>query len=298
MAHLRAYADLLRIHFFFAWPILFCSGYALAAAGYGSFSWMDFTRAAFIGLFGFEAGLVLNDYIDREYDRRDTEFGKLTRYWRLFGTRPLPAGHISSRNALFLFLILAGCALILIATLPFPHSLLVSVILVYSYAVEAFYQVKKREQAFPVAQLIGRTDFALFPVAGYLCTGFPDLTVLSYFLFFYPFAMAHLGVNDLIDIVNDQARGMKTIAILYGIPGTIRWILGFTLVHIACAWIFISGLPLIAVAGVAGGLFLVIVSSVYLVLRPTPEAGLRILPLFHLAMLVYAGSIILGTLPG
>ena len=28
--------------------------------------------------------------------------------------------------------------------------------------------------------------------------------------------MAHLGLNDLIDLKNDRARGMKSITVLYG----------------------------------------------------------------------------------
>lgn len=35
----RAYADLLRIQFAFAWPLLFCSGIVLAFATYQNFSW-------------------------------------------------------------------------------------------------------------------------------------------------------------------------------------------------------------------------------------------------------------------
>ena len=52
---LKAYADLLRIHFFFAWPLLFCAGLALGAARYGTFSWELLIKGALIGFFGFEA---------------------------------------------------------------------------------------------------------------------------------------------------------------------------------------------------------------------------------------------------
>ncbi len=80
--------------------------------------------------------------------------------------------------------------------------------MIYCYTIEVFYQIEKRQtQQFPFAQIIGRTDFALFPVAGYLCLGNPDLNAFLYFAFFYPFAMAHLGANDLIDVVNDRAQG-------------------------------------------------------------------------------------------
>jgi len=296
MSPLKAYADLLRLHFFFAWPLLFCSGYLLATTTYGQFSWSYLIRVLLIGLLGFEGGLVLNDYIDREYDRRDTEFGRLTKYWRVFGTRPIPAGLISPKNALLLFLILAFSALILIATLPYPHSLYVALIMLYCYAVEAIYQIKKRHQSFPIAQLVGRTDFALFPVAGYLCAGFPDLTALLYFLFFYPFAMAHLGVNDLADVTNDRARGLQTIPLLYGISGTVSWIVMFFLIHVPCACLFMIHLGIISRIGIILGLCLLVFASVSLIRDPTERKALAVLPLFHLSMIFYAGSLVLDVM--
>jgi 4-hydroxybenzoate polyprenyltransferase len=66
----KAYIDLTRAHFFFVWPILFLSGLALAYRDYGGFSWELTVTAALIGLFGFVAGLVLNDYVDRDLDKR------------------------------------------------------------------------------------------------------------------------------------------------------------------------------------------------------------------------------------
>ncbi len=42
--------------------------------------------AIFIGLFGFEAGMVLNDIIDHNIDKKDTE-DTLTNYWRPFKER-------------------------------------------------------------------------------------------------------------------------------------------------------------------------------------------------------------------
>ncbi|QSZ66927.1 prenyltransferase [Methanofollis aquaemaris] len=290
---LRAYADLLRIHFAFAWPLLFCSGLFLAFTAYQNFSWPLVVTAALIGLFGFEAGMVLNDYVDRERDTKDVE-GRLTRYWRLFGTRPLAAGEIPATHALGLFLILGLLALLLIATLPYPHSLWVAAIMGYSFAVEVFYQVKKRDQTFPIAQVVGRTDFALFPVAGYLVAGTPDLTALLYFLFFYPYALAHLGANDLVDVENDHARGMRTVTVLYGTRGTAHWIAGFTALHGGAALLFAGVLGPTARAGLLVGFAMLLVANVVILRGPTPEAAMRVLPLFHLAMVVYAGGMILG----
>jgi len=289
---IRAYIDLMRLQFFFAWPLLFCSGYLLATVLYGSFSWFDLARVSLIGFFGFEAGLVLNDYIDRDYDKKDIESDKLTKYWRIFKTRPIPAGLISPNHALGLFVGLAAITTVLIVTLPYPHSLMVLLIMIYCYTIEMFYQIEKRQpQQFPFAQLIGRTDFALFPVAGYLCLGNPDLNAFLYFVFFYPFALAHLGANDLIDVANDRARGMSTIPILYDIPRTTYWIAGFTIIHAMMAFLFMTRLGWIGRAGLIIGLMLLIAANGVILKYRTPEAGLKVLPLFHITMLVYAGSI-------
>jgi 4-hydroxybenzoate polyprenyltransferase len=293
---IRAYIDLTRLQFFFAWPLLFCSGYLLATSVYGNFAWFDLGRVCLIGFFGFEAGLILNDYIDREYDKKDIESDKLTKYWRIYRTRPIAAGLISPNQALGLFLGFAAITTGLVATLPYPHSLIVLLIMVYCYTIEIFYQIEKRQpQQFPFAQLIGRTDFALFPVAGYLCLGNPDLNAFLYFVFFYPFALAHLGVNDLVDVTNDRARGMSTIPILYDIPRTTCWIAGFTIIHAMMAILFMTRLGWIGRAGLVTGLILLMAANGVIVKNRTPEAGLKVLPLFHVTMILYAGAIALDS---
>ena len=255
-------------------------------------AWFDLARVSLIGFFGFEAGLVLNDYLDRDYDKKDIESDKLTKYWRIFKTRPIAAGLISPGHALGLFICLVAITTVLIVTLPYPHSLIVLLIMIYHFTIEMFYQIEKRQpQQFPFAQLIGRTDFALFPVAGYLCLGNPDLNAFLYFVFFYPFALAHLGVNDLIDVANDRARGMSTIPILYDIPRTTYWIAGFTIIHAMMAFLFMTRLGWIGRAGLLIGLILLIAANGVILKYRTPEAGLKVLPLFHVTMLVYAGSI-------
>jgi 4-hydroxybenzoate polyprenyltransferase len=295
-ATLRAYIDLMRIQFSFAWPLLFCSGYLLATGTYGGFAWFDLIRVALIGFFGFEAGLVLNDYIDREFDKKDVESDKLTKYWRVFGTRPIPAGLVSPRDAVALFLILAAITACLILTLPAPHSIYVLLLMLYCFAIEIFYQEEKREQKFPYAQLIGRTDFALFPVAGYLCLGIADLNVLLYFAFFYPFALAHLGANDLIDVANDRVRGMNTIPTLFSMNGTAYWIAGFTAVHLVTAVIFMTRLGWIARIGICAGLALLLYANVMILKDRSPDTALKVLPCFHVAMVLYAGGIAAGAL--
>jgi len=162
-ATLRAWIDLLRLRFFFAWPLLFCSGYLLAVQTYGGFSWLVLGKVALIGFLGFEAGLVLNDYMDRDFDRKDVDPTRLTKYWRSYGTRPIPAGLVSPLFAAGLFIGLATLTAGLILTLPYPNAVIVLVIMLFCYTIECFYQEEKREQQHPFAQIIGRLDFALFP---------------------------------------------------------------------------------------------------------------------------------------
>ncbi len=288
---LKGFIDLTRLQFGFAWPLLFCSGLMLAFYQYGGFDEVILVKGILIGFFGFEAGFILNDYIDREYDSKDVD-DRLTNYWRAFKERPIPSGLISPRLALGLFFLFAGIAIALIATLPYPHSIYVLVLMVYAYGVEVFYQLKKRRQKYPVAQLVGRTDFALFPVAGYLMVGSPDLTALLYFLFFYPFAMAHLGANDLVDFKNDLARGMKSVTVMYGVDSTTRWILAFTLLHVSTSLLFAYFLGWQVLIGFAIGFVLLGIANYMFLRHRTPEIGLKFLPMFHVTMIIYSVTLI------
>lgn len=292
---IKALVDLTRAHFFPVWILLFSSGLALAFYNYEGFSWSVTFKAVLIGFFGFEGGLVLNDFVDREKDRLDVE-SSLTAYWRPFKSRPLPSGRISPDFALIVFLLFSGLAGLVMFTLPYPNSLYVFVAMLSSCILEYFYQIKRKNQSFPVAQLAGRMDFTLFPIAGYLCYGLPDISVLLYLLFFYPWTLAHLAVNDFIDTENDRARGIKSIPVLYGTEGTLLWISGFTLVHYFTALIFLKQLGYIAFYGFLSG-FLVLGFANYNLLRKrSQKAGLLALFLYHVSLVLYSGSIILDSL--
>ena len=293
---LKAYVDLTRLHFFFVWPLLFCSGLFLAFQYHDGFSLPLVIKAVLIGFLGFEAGLVLNDIVDCEIDRKDVEFDKLTKYWRPFGKRPISQGLISQRNAVLLFVLLVASTTILIFTLPFPQAFYVFGVMIVCYCLEYFYQIRKRNQSFPFAQLIGRIDFTLFSVTGYLCLGSPDINVLLFAFFFYPLAMAHLGVNDIVDVANDRARGMKTIPILYGMKGTAYWTLFFSIIHYVATFAFLSVLGTLALAGFTVGLLLLSVGNYIILSGKSAASGIKALPMFHLAMLIYAISIILDYL--
>lgn len=291
---LKAYMDLTRLHFFFVWPTLFCSGLFLAFQHYNGFSFSLVVTGVLIGFFGFEAGLVLNDIVDADVDRKDVEFDKLTKYWRPFGRKPISKGLVSRREALLVFGLLVASTTVLIFTLPFPQSLYVLSIMTVCYCLEVFYQFTKRKENYPFAQLIGRIDFTLFPVAGYLAVGSPDVNALLFALFFYPLAMAHLGVNDIIDVANDRARGLNTIPTLYAMTGTSYWILLFSAIHFVTAAVFLTVLGTVALAGFAVSLSLIAIGNYMVLKAKSASSGIKALPLFHVAMLIYAISIILN----
>jgi 4-hydroxybenzoate polyprenyltransferase len=290
----KAYFDLLRLHFFFVWPSLFCGGLFFGFILNGGFSLTLILQAVLIAFFGFEAGLVLNDVIDANLDKKELPNDKkLTKYWRPFGRRPICEGLISQTKAAAVFVVLVAIAGALIATLPFPHSIYVLTLMFVCYGLEVFYQLKKRHESAPIAQVVGRIDFALFLAAGYLCVGNFDLNVLVLFLFFYPLALAHLGVNDLADVANDQAKGMNTPVTLYGAKATLYWILGFSLLHFAMAALFLYTLGSAwAIVGFAVSFTLIAALNVILLRGKTAEAAMKALPMLHLSMLIYAITII------
>ena len=292
---LKAYLDLTRAHFAIVWPLLFISGLLIAFRESNYFSVSLVIIVFFIGLFGFEAGMVLNDIVDRKIDKlgNDNEF---TKYWRPFKERPLSANIISFREALITFLIFIGITIALIATLPFPNNLYLYIIMIYAYSVEVFYQKKKGHQQFPIAQLVGRTDLTLFPVAGYLCYGNLSLTIIFIMLFLYPWAQAHLGLNDLGDYDNDRAKNLKTITILYGIKGNVKWIAYFTLIQIGFAILLLfSKLGFIALIGFILSFILLITANITLFKNQTPNTAIKILPRYHASLLIYILSIIFST---
>ncbi len=292
MAPFKPYVDLTRLHFGPVWPLLFSSGAMLGFAAEGTFSWKSLFHLALIGFLGGTGGIVLNDYVDRDYDRKDVEKDGLTRYWRPFGRRPVAEGLLPASAAFAVFIAFGATALLLIALLPFPRSGYVAASLFYCYGMEWFYQVKKRNQRLPVAQLLGRTDFALFPAAGYMAAAGPAPLAFVYMAVFYPLAEAHLGVNDLADVRNDRARGMKSVPLLYGNRGTARWIFLFSAAHIGFSWLLLRNLPFWTVLAMTVPFCLLSAASVALVASPTPRRALRVLPLIHTVIALESAVII------
>ena len=119
------------------------------------------------------------------------------------------------------------------------------------------------------------------------------MNALLFFVFFYPLALAHLGVNDIIDVANDRVKDMKTIPILYGMKGTSYWILFFSIIHVVAATVFLTVLGTVAGVGFALGFVLLSIGNYIILKGKSAASGMKALPLFHVTMLIYAVSIIL-----
>ncbi len=90
-------------------------------------------------------------------------------------------------------------------------------------------------------------------------------------------------------------EGLSTIPILYDMPRTTFWIFGFTIIHAMMALLFMTRLGWIGRAGIIIGLTVLMAANGVILKNQTPEAALKMLPLFHVTMLLYAGSIALDT---
>jgi hypothetical protein len=58
------------------------------------------------------------------------------------------------------------------------------------------------------------------------------------------------------------------------------------------AVVFMTRLGPIGGGGIIAGLCLLIIANGVILTKKTPEATLRVLPLFHVAMILYAGGIV------
>jgi 4-hydroxybenzoate polyprenyltransferase len=88
---------------------------------------------------------------------------------------------------------------------------------------------------------------------------------------------------------------MSTLPILFDISRTTYWILGFTVIHAMMAFLFMTRLGWIGRAGLLVGLIILMAANGVILQNRTPESALKVLPLFHVTMLLYALSISLDS---
>ena len=115
--------------------------------------------------------------------------------------------------------------------------------------------------------------------------------------FLYPWAQAHLGINDLGDYENDKVKNLKTITMLYGIKGNVKWIAYFTLINIGFAFLLvIFKLGMIALIGFSLSFIILTTTNITLIKNQTSNTAIKLLPRYHASLLIYILSIIFSSI--
>lgn len=147
------------------------------------------------------AGCVINDYADREIDKHVER----TRQ------RPLTAGLISERETLLLFLLLVGCAFLLVLLLN-PLTIALSVV---GALLAASYPFSKRFTHLPQAWLGAAFGWAV-PMSFAAQTGYLDSRSWLLFAATLTWAVVYDTMYAMVDREDDLKIGVKSTAILFG----------------------------------------------------------------------------------
>ena len=147
------------------------------------------------------AGCVINDFADRDFDR----------HVKRTAERPITSGRVSPKEALVLFALLAGLALLLVLTLN-TLTLLLSLVGAF---LAASYPFTKRLTHLPQAYLGAAFGWAV-PMAFAAQTGSVDPRSWWIFLAVVLWAVVYDTMYAMVDRDDDLKIGIKSTAILFG----------------------------------------------------------------------------------
>lgn len=157
------------------------------------------------------AGCIVNDWWDRDFDRKVTRTK----------TRPLATGEISTRQAALLLIILLTLGLVLLLQL----NGLTQVLGVLSLVPVALYPLMKRWISWPQA-FLGLTFNWGALMGGTAVTGEFGWPMLWLYLSGWCWTMAYDTIYALQDKEDDVKAGVKSTAVSFG-AGVKMWVLAF-----------------------------------------------------------------------
>ena len=199
---LQLYADLIRLDkpigiYLLLWPTL----WALAIAGQGDpDGWVLFVFVSGVFLMR-SAGCAINDYADRDIDRH-IERTK---------NRPLTSGRITSKEALWVFVVLCLTAFALVLSLnQFTIALSVGGVLL-----AASYPFMKRYHYLPQVHLGAAFGWAV-PMAFAAQTGEVPKQAWLLYVATLVWTTAYDTIYSMVDRADDLKAGVKSSAILFG----------------------------------------------------------------------------------
>ena len=89
----------------------------------------------------------------------------------------------------------------------------------------------------------------------------------------YTYAIGHLVINDLADLKNDFARGMKTIPVLYGVNKAVIWVIVCTVLNGITIIFLASFLGLLSQAGLIFGFIILLIANLIIIHGKGEEEG-------------------------
>ncbi len=224
---------------------------------------------------------VLNMWWERDLD------AKMTRTSR----RPLPAGRLDARSALWFGLALAAIATPILAAV----NMLTCALGLFALAtyVLAYTPLKTRSW---LALLVGAVPGALPPLMGWsTVTGQIDLAALSLFAVLFLWQVPHFGAISLFRTEEYARAGMQVLAVERGEQGALRTILMFTLLLVASTVLVhtlgVAGATYLVVSIVAGAAF-VVMAFAGLQVKATIPWSKRLFALSIVYLVVWMGALV------
>lgn len=225
------------------------------------------------------AGCVINDFADRNID------GAVARTQH----RPLPAGHVSAKEAKHLFALLILLAFMLVLFLN-VHTIMLSVV---ALLLASIYPFMKRYTHLPQVVLGAAFGWSI-PMAFMAVTETLPAWVWGLYLANLCWTVAYDTQYAMVDRKHDIAIGVKSTAILFG-----RFDVGIiSLLHVLTlallGWVFyVNGMPMISYIGLIGVTALFIYQAIITRNRDEPTCFAAFLNNNWVGMLVTV-SIALG----
>lgn len=234
---IKTYYQLTKPGIIYGNTLTTAGGFLLASCTFGFNAWL--MVATLVGTaFVMAASCVVNNYIDREIDRKMARTKK----------RALVIGSVSVTAALLYASVLAVIGFVLLALFTNMLTVLLGVIAAATYIV--FYGIAKRRSIH--GTLVGSVAGALPPVAGYTAASntFDAAAVIIFFVLVF-WQMPHFYAIAMYRMKDYAAAGIPVLPIKWGMQATKIQIITYTVA-------FLVAVSMLTVYGYTGYTYLIV----------------------------------------
>lgn len=234
---IKTYYQLTKPGIIYGNTLTTAGGFLLASCTFGFNAWL--MVATLVGTaFVMAASCVVNNYIDREIDRKMARTKK----------RALVIGSVSVTAALLYASVLAVIGFVLLALFTNMLTVLLGVIAAATYIV--FYGIAKRRSVH--GTLVGSIAGALPPVAGYTAASntFDAAAVIIFFVLVF-WQMPHFYAIAMYRMKDYAAAGIPVLPIKQGMQATKIQIIAYTVA-------FLVAVSMLTVYGYTGYTYLIV----------------------------------------